>query len=567
MQSSILVVCLCLSQGAEKPAAVQGEKPTVQGAAIQSGVVDASRDLAARIDQITAEHWKSQQITPAPLATDAEFLRRATLDLIGRVPTTSEATTFAADGAPDKRQRLIARLMDSPEFAHHFGTVLDEIIQGRQAGDGAFVDYLRRAVTQRRGWDAIFREIMLGPWESAEAKPAETFLRKRIRSLDDLTTDMTVAFFGVNISCAKCHDHPLVQDWKQRHYYGMASFLHRTGEDKQSKKLTEKASGEVQFVDTKGGRHTAAIMFLTGTVVDPNGAPSASATKPDVKAQDEKAKPREAGKSAPAKAAEKSSKPSEKPASKNFSPRAALVDVALRERGFFSRAIVNRLWASYLGRGLVHPVDQLHSENPPTIPKVLDLLADDLASHQYDLRRLTAAIVQSRVYQQSSRQTAETAPQAEHFARAALRPLSPQQFASSLLLVTGDGRFGASGDAAARLKSRQELDSRARGLTRLLDPPTAEFQSSVGEALYMSNHPAVQELTKPAGNNLTARLSALQSGRELAAAAVRAVYGRDATAEETEYLVRWIDAQPTRERAARDLVWSLLTSAEFRFNH
>src|SRR5262249_53892790 len=185
-------------------------------------------------------------------------------------PTSGEAASFAADNGADKRARVVERLMAGPEFAHHFGTVLDEIIQGKQAGDAAFVEYLRRAVTDGRGWDAIFRDVMLGPWDAAEKKSADAFLRKRLRSIDELTTDTTVAFFGVNISCAKCHDHPLVPDWKQQHYYGMASFLHRTAEDKQ-KKLSEKPSGDVQFVDTKGGRHTAPIMFLSGKVIDPTG--------------------------------------------------------------------------------------------------------------------------------------------------------------------------------------------------------------------------------------------------------------------------------------------------------
>jgi len=532
--------------------------------------------VATRIDQFAAAHWKQHAIIPAELTTDAEFLRRATLDLIGRVPTAGEVAAFVSDSSPDKRSRAVERLMDGPEFAHHFGVVLDEIIQGKLAGDTAFVDYMRRNVAERRPWDAVFRELILGPWDTPDKKPAESFLRKRLRNVDDLTTDTTVAFFGVNISCAKCHDHPLVQDWKQRHYYGMAAFLHRLTEDKQSKKLVEKPSGDVQFVDTKGGRHTAPIMFLTGTVIDPSAkmpegaekktVADEAAEKKSVKKDDEATDEKKDG--ADKKAADKKpsdKKPAERPAA--FSPRQALVDVALRERQFFSRAIVNRLWAYFLGRGLVHPIDQMHSENPPSIPGVMEWLADDLAAHNYDLHRLVAGIVQSRVYQLSSQWPTDKPPEEQHFARATVRALSPQQFATSLLLVTGEGRLDKTTDAAARRSLRQELDNRARSLTKYLDPPSADFQSSVGEALYMSNHPAVQELTKPAGNNLAARLMAIQNAREMAAAAVRAVHGREAVSDETEYLTRWLSAQPNRERAVRDLVWSLCTSAEFRFNH
>ncbi len=378
---------------------------------ISQAPAQSGQEMAARIDQFTSAHWKQEGLKSAELTADNEFLRRVTLDLVGRVPTAGEQAAFAADGSPDKRARAIARLMDSPEFSHHFGAVLDEIIQGKNSGDGAFVDYLRRAVGEGRAWDAIFREIMLGPWE-ADRKPAEAFLRKRLRSIDDLTTDTTVAFFGINISCAKCHDHPLVQDWKQRHYYGMASFLHRTTEDK-NKKLGEKTSGDVQFVDTKGGRHTAPIMFLTGTVIDPTAKPTTKQDDktPPAEKKTEKAEPPEK-KPDPAKPepAEKEKKERDKkkasekpPAPSPFSARQALVDVALKERAFFSRAIANRLWAYFLGRGLVHPVDQMHSENPSSIPGLVEWLGDDLAAHQYDLRRLVAAIVQSRAYQLSSR--------------------------------------------------------------------------------------------------------------------------------------------------------------------
>ncbi len=551
MQPALLLTCLI----------------SVSQAAAQGG-----QEVAARIDQFTAAYWKEQGLTPAALTADAEFLRRVTLDLVGRVPTVGEYSALAADNSADKRARVVTRLMDSPEFPLHFARVLDQIIQGKHAGDGAFVDYLRRAVGEGRAWDAIFREIMLGPWEG-DKKPAETFLRKRIRSIDDLTTDTTVAFFGVNISCAKCHDHPLVQDWKQRHYYGMASFLHRTTEDK-NKKLSEKPSGEVQFVDTKGGRHTAPIMFLTGTVIDP-AAPASEKQPPAEKKTPEKKEVPDK-KTGPAKTdtkeKEKKSQDQKKPpekrsASPPFSPRQALVEVALKERAFFSRAIANRLWAYFLGRGLVHPVDQMHSENPPSIPGVLEWLGDDLAQHQYDLRRLVAGIVQSRAYQLSSRWPTGQPPEEQHFARATLRPLSPLQYATSLVLISGEEKLDRAVDSETRRKARLELDGRARGLTKFLDAPSADFQSSVGEALYMSNHAAVQDLTKPAGGNLAARLLAVNSSRDLIAVGVRCVHGRDARTDELDFLAKWFDVQPNRERATRDLVWSLFTSAEFRFNH
>src|SRR5262249_11743192 len=176
-----------------------------------------------------------------------------------------------------------------------------------------------------------------------------------IQSLDDLTNDTARVFFGVNVSCAKCHDHPLVSDWKQDHYYGMASFFNRT-QGKRGGDVQEKSDGDVQFVTTKGERRTAKVMFLSGRMAD--------AAKP--------------------------------------ARREQLGQIALEDRHFFSRAIVNKLWAYLLGRGLVQPVDQMHSANPPAIPGLLEWLGDDLAANGYDLDRLIAGIVCSRVYQLSS---------------------------------------------------------------------------------------------------------------------------------------------------------------------
>src|SRR5262249_36425872 len=244
----------------------------------------------------------------------------------------------------------------------HLGRVLDEMIQGKYAGNPEFIEYLRSAVAQHKGWDRIFREIMLGPWDTKERKRSEYFLARRLNSLDDLTNDTARVFFGVNVSCAKCHDHPLVADWKQDHYYGMVSFFNPTYEGSKGRRrgdIAEKMASEVSFLTTKGVRRTAKVMFLSSRVLNDS-------------------------------------------ATKSASRREQLVQVALEEKNFFSRAIVNRFWAYLMGRGLVQPVDQMHSANPPAIPGLLEWLADDLAGHGYDLDRLIAALVSSRVYQLAS---------------------------------------------------------------------------------------------------------------------------------------------------------------------
>jgi hypothetical protein len=480
--------------------------------------------LAAKIDAFLAQHWQNEGIHPAIDCDDATFLRRITLDLVGRIPTTAEAEAFAADSSPDKRSRTIRRLMEGSEYALHLGRVLDELIQEKYARDSDFLEYMRASVAQHKAWDTIFRELIVGPWDTKERKPAERFLLKRINSLDDLTNDTARVFFGVNVSCAKCHDHPLVADWKQDHYYGMASFFNRT-QGKRGTALSEKPDGDVQFVTTKGERKTARVMFLSGRIV----------------AEKEKTVP---------------------------SRREQLVRLALEDRTFFSRAIVNRMWAYFLGRGLVQPVDQMHSANPPAIPGVLEWLADDFAANGYDLDRLIAGLASSKVYQLSSVPNGEDAD--KHFAVAHLKPLTPQQYALSIILAAGDGTLDQATTADQRAKRYRELEGQAGALTRSdsIDPRTDRFQSSAGEALFLSNNAEAQRLTMPSGHNLAARLTAMKDNGQIVDTAVWAILSRAPDAEERSYLARWLEAHgQDHGKASGQLVWALVTSAEFRFNH
>ncbi|HEX5273413.1 MAG TPA: DUF1549 domain-containing protein [Gemmataceae bacterium] len=484
--------------------------------------------LAATIDDFFTRHWQSAGVKPAALADDATFLRRLTIDLAGRVPTREEAVAFAQDHASDKRARAIRRLMGGPECALAMGRALDETIQGKYAGDADFIEYLRAAVAEHRPWDAMFRDMMLGPWDTKERKRADRFLVRRQASLEELTADSTSVFFGVNVSCARCHDHPLVPDWTQDHYYGMASFFVRTAEAAKGKKadVGEKPVSDIQFVTTKGDRHTAKVMFLTGKTLD------AAATQ---------------------------------------GRREQLVKVALDEKTFFSRAIVNRVWAHFLGRGLVHPLDQMHSANPPSVPGVLEWLADDLAAHGYDLDRLVAGIVSSHVYQLSSTKPAEGEPPADkEFARALMRPLSPQEYALSLLLATADGGFDEAKTADARARKYRELEGQAAALVKpgALDGRAEKYQASTGEALFLSNRADVQKLVAPSGKNLVARLAAVTDNGAMVDTAVWTVLGRAPEADERAFLAGWVAGRKgDRAKACGELVWALATSAEFRFNH
>lgn len=471
---------------------------------------------AASIDRLLAKHWQSKNIEPAATAEDAEFLRRLTLDLAGRVPTLAEQDRYLQEPASTRRGAAIDRLLAGPEFPLHLARVLDEWIQRTQQGDEAFVDWLRASLAADRSWREIFRTVLVGPWTDAD-KPANKFLLKRGKSIDSLTADAGRAFFGVDITCARCHDHPLVDDWKQDHYYGLAAFFYRTqvsGKNNDAK-VDEKKEGELTFEARPAGQKTAVPLYLTERTVD---------------------------------AAAKGSR------------REQLVAVALEERSRFSRAAANRLWAWFFGRGLVEPVDQLHSANPPSVPGLLEFLADDFARQDYDLKHLVRAIVSTRAYQLSSRQAEPTEP--GDFAAATVRPLTPRQFALSLILATGDEALTAAATDADRIAAYRAAEKTATELLPTLDATVDGYRPGVDEALFLSNNELVQRRCQPEGDNLAARLTknaSLQgTTKGQLVVAFRTLLGREPTASE----LRELTDVPTA-----DVLWILATSVEFRFNH
>ena len=512
--------------------------------------LDGMMHVAGRIDRFAQQHWHAVGVKPARIAQDATFLRRVTLDLAGRIPTAAEARSFAADSSPEKRQRVIRALVASPAYPLHMGNVFDGIIQAKHSGDPEFVVYLRRSFQEHKPWDVLFREILVGPWDSDNRKPASQFLAKRLRSLDTMTRDTTRVFFGVDIMCAKCHDHPLVDDWTQDNYYGMASFFNRTYEfgKRNSGIIAEKANGNVNFVTVDGERRSASVMFLSNQVVEDPPVPEQQ-DNPVPEQQDNKEKKRQKDTYVPPP----------------FSRREQLVEVALQERNFFSKAIVNHLWAYLLGRGLAHPTDQMHSENPPSIPGLLEWLAEDLAQNGYDLERMTAAIVSSRLYQRSSQWEGDgQRPGEADFALALLRPLTRRQLAFSLLLATGNEPDDQMGEERRYL----EIERNQAPLIEYLDARTDNFQSSTTESLFMSNSPVIQKLVRADCDNLAARLVQIDQTAQLVETAVWTVLSRPPDSQELSALVRFVNEnQLDRQRACSQLIWALVTSGEFRFNH
>ncbi len=521
-----------------------------------ASLLPPDRPIEKAIDHYVTALLNADKITPAPPADDATIIRRLTLDLLGRIPTVVETTDYMSSQDPAKKVKLVDRLLASPAFARHQATELNTLLQAEEAGRKgvkrtALREYLLASLGQNRGWDSIFRELLLPDESNPKMQGANEFLKTRVKDLNKLTVDVSTIFFGVNVSCTQCHDHPHVQEWKQDHFYGMKSFFARTVDN--GGFLAERDFGVVKYIPNKGKEKEAPVMFLTGKKLEVPGLKDP--TKEEKKKEQERLDN--------AKKAKKAAEPPQ------FSLRAKLVQTALApgQREFFARAIVNRLWHRHFGRGLVTPLDQMHSENPPSHPELLQWLARDLVEHGYDLRRLIRGIVLSDAYARSSRVEGDNAPQEKYFAVARVRPLTPMQMAVSLHLATTDQQSLAS-NAAELEKRLDSLETNAEGLARHFPQPGDNFQVSVSEAMTFANNESLQKDLLDGTGNLTKKLLQESDPAKRAELAIRNVLCRPARGEETQAIVAYLlQRQDRADAACQQVIWALLTSAEFRFNH
>lgn len=516
----------------------------------------AEKPIAAVIDLYVDQKLAAAKVKPSPPADDANLLRRIMLDLVGRVPTPLEVKEFVESKAPNKTELLVDRLIASEAFVDHQVNEFDWLLN---EGKGTLRPYLADAFRERYGWDRIFRDLILAEGASKDDKKAQgheavEFLKPRMKDHDRLTNDVSSLFFGVNISCAQCHDHPLAKDWKQDHFYGLKSFLARTYEN--GGFVGERDYGLVNYLTPAGESRQAKLMFLTGHTPD-----EPKRDEPDNKA-----------KKAEQEMLKKLADKKQAPPKPSFSRRQLLVNTALGngQRDVFARSIVNRLWARFFGQGIVSPVDQMHSANPPSHPELLAWLARDMADHNFDLPRLMRGLVLSKAYGRDSRWTAGERPAPELFAVAQVRPLSPHQYAASLRIATADPEMWTKlTDDKTRMQRATSLAGSARSWASSFAPLTDNFQIGVGESLLLANDARIySEFLSDAGDRLVGRMKTLNTPHEQAELAITTVLGRPADAEETKLLAEYMTGRKDRAlEAARQVVWSLLTSSEFRFNY
>lgn len=342
----------------------------------------ASEPLHVRIDRLIDAPLL---VSPAPPAGDAEFLRRISLDLCNRIVTADEVRAFLQNQSATKRRDLIEQSLASAQFARRLANYLDLTLMERRrekyVPQPEWENWLMQASLENRSWDRIVRELISADGADPSRRSPAKFCLEREADPNLLTRDVGRIFFGRDVQCAQCHDHPIVKDFEQREYFGLLSFFQRT-------ELFKDAKGVYMLAEKADGNATYQSVFSSGTKHPARPALPGGPTESDVRV--------EPGKEYTVAPADKV-----RPVP-TFSRREQLARTATAgSNRAFNRNIVNRLWAMMMGRGLIHPVDFDHSDNPPTHPELLDLLADEFVAMKYDMRAFLRELALTKAYQRS----------------------------------------------------------------------------------------------------------------------------------------------------------------------
>jgi hypothetical protein len=489
------------------------------------------------IDEKLLAKWKDLGLAASPLCSDEDFFRRIHLDTIGTLPAPAEIKAFLADKAPDKRKQAIDRVLNRPEFVDFWTLKWGDLLridrdQLQDKGMWSFYNWVRAALRDGKPVDEFARDVITAEGSTYSDGPANFY---RIgRNAQDWAETVSQIFLGVRMQCAKCHHHPF-EKWSQEDYSGMAAFFSRVG---------TKNSQEFGLF----GRETIIYLQPTGEVQHPRKNYTVKPHPLDGPVMDDP-----------------------------FDRRVKLAQwLTAKENPFFSRNIVNRFWGYLMGRGIVEPLDDMRATNPPTNPELLDALAKDFAEHKFDLKHLLRTIMTSRAYQLSSAVTEgnEADVQNIHYTRFSTKRLTAEQMADALDFATGtrEKYLGLPlGTRAIQLPDTKVrsflLDVFGRPARAITCECERTMQPNIAQALHLLNGDFLnKKIADPKG-----RIETLLAAKKPLPGLVEELYlvtvSRPPTEDETKRALDWLGKAPSPKEGVQDLLWVLLNSREFLFNH
>jgi hypothetical protein len=530
-------------------------------AAIAASTIVAEADeLRGSIDQRIEAGWKANDVKPAGLATDAEFLRRVYLDLHGVIPSREEAT-FLADASPDKRAKLIDALLEQPRFAIHQADVWDLIYFTRNPlGYGTrdrkgFQKWLREQFENDVPYNEWVRSILRAEGNTVKDGSPMFYVMYKSRP-EDATEAITQKFLGIQLQCARCHDHPF-EEWKQTDFYGFAGFLSRL-------RVVDVGTVDKQKAFAIGEMNTGDVLF-TGPVTEQKRGQKGEPVKPKFLGGDPLAEPE-----LPEDVKDPRNFPNGKqPPLPHFSRKNALADwITSSDNPYLARAAANRIWAQFMGKGIVHPVDNLSPSNPPSHPELLDEMSTGLAANNFDLKWLIREIVNSRAYQLSATgDNTEAMPL--WYERSRFRPLSAEELFESWLLAGGyhDARKASGKEHEDRFKVRGFTWDYMRRFFGRPNDGMRNFQGGMQEHLYLNNGQVHQLISKEKGSLYDYLATSEAPMEERVERLFLQVLSRKPAAEEVEKFVAHMSPEDDQRNRIHEAIWTLMSCSEFRFNH
>lgn len=518
-----------------------------------AGPVRDPAPAATVIDTEIDKNLAALKIPASPQADDAEFLRRVTLDLTGRIPTYQQTVAFLDSKAPDKRQKLIDELLDSPAYGEHLATVWRNQLIPRElnlSGKGggqrdAFSPWLAEQFNDNRGWNAVVTDLLAAEGNPA-ANPATAFLLANGENgrpqPNKVAGNVAALFWGVNLRCAECHNHPF-SHWKQADFWGTAAFF-----------------GKLQSGGDKGGPQGLSESAAPGTAGKVKGQPGVTISGSAIVI------PSGSGKSAGqvVKARFLGGDEPTLDANEPFRPRFAAWATAA-DNPYFAKAAVNRMWAHFFGRGFVNPLDGFDETNPASHPELLDKLAKEFTASGFDLKHLARFITTSKAYQRTSRPVPGNETDTVAFSHMAVKVLTPEVLCDALAVATRG--------TPERPEVREQF---ARAFRSDEDAAPTDYIQGIPQLLRLMNAPSrgsgssgkeVKGVTDNGGPILDRLYSAKASHAEAVETLYLTVLSRRPTAEEVELMESYLTKRKDDREGYRGVLWILLNTSEFALNH
>ena len=497
------------------------------------------------IDQHAVAKWKSLNLAPSAPASDAAFIRRAYLDAIGVLPTAEEVEDFLNDQSADKRARLIDRLMERDEYADYWAYKWSDLLlvssrKLRTNGMWAFYNWIRDSVKSNKPWERFAREIFTGAGSTRSNGALNYFVLHK--DTVELAENVTQAFLGQRLTCARCHNHPM-EKWTQKQYYQFANLFSRVGI-----KNGDQPGENVIFAQTAGNiNHPRLLRPLAPTPLD--GKPFSLDSPEDRRFH----------------FAEWLTSPSNE---------------------YFARNIVNRVWGNFMGRGLVHPIDDVRATNPASNEELFSALTTDFVKNGYDIKRLIRLIMNSSTYQLSSEANAVNQQDSVYYSRYIVKRLPAEVLLDIMSQVTGVPTAFPGYPAGIRAMQlpdirvqSQFLSSFGRPERIICDAAERSSDPSIAQALHVINGDTLNKKLSSVDGYVALFLKLGLSDSRIADHVYLSAFSRlPANAEKTVVLdaLRKAREAPAatpeaalerRRQALEDMMWALLTSKEFMFNH